>query len=306
MVLSLERQQKARQFVQEQARPLEQRLFAYHFESGSAEDVLEELAKFQNPDGGFGNALEPDVRVPDSSATATSMGLGILREVKATEANQLVKGAMRYLVGSYDSELESWIAVPEKAGTAPHAPWWDFDEYPPERWNGCVDYPRPLILGYMYEYGGLVQPDLRETVAKAVMSRLRSLPQKMQVDDVECYASLAGVKGAPREMREAIVAKLRDIIDRSVRRDPSQWGGCRFKPLSVIHSTDSPFAELLKDEIDLNLDYEIEHQREDGAWWPNSSWGERFPEASKKRDRECKGVRTVGTLVTLRNFGRLE
>jgi hypothetical protein len=304
--LTKEGQENAKQFICEQARPLEQRLFAYHFESGSAEDVLEELAEFQNADGGFGNALESDVRLPDSSAIATTVGLEILREVKATEANWLVKGAIRYLVESYDAELESWIAVPEKAVTAPHAPWWGFDEYPPERWNGCVDNPRPLILGYLFEYGGLVQPDLRETVAKAAMSRLPSLPEKMQADDVGCYAALAGMKAAPREMSEAIVTKLRNIIDQSVTRDPAQWGGYSFKPLKVITSPDSPFAESLKNEIELNLDYEMERQREDGCWAPNWSWGDAFPEAWKEAEKEWKGVLTVKTLVTLRNFGRLE
>ena len=46
-------------FLKGQARPLEQKLYAYHVEGGALTDVLGELARFQNSDGGFGHALVP-------------------------------------------------------------------------------------------------------------------------------------------------------------------------------------------------------------------------------------------------------
>ena len=36
--------------------------------------------RFQNDDGGFGRALEPDFRLPASSAIATAVGFQYLRE----------------------------------------------------------------------------------------------------------------------------------------------------------------------------------------------------------------------------------
>lgn len=55
------------QFISEIGRPLEQALCAHHFTEPCPEQVISELAKYQNEDGGFGHGLEPDFRLPASS-----------------------------------------------------------------------------------------------------------------------------------------------------------------------------------------------------------------------------------------------
>ena len=50
-----------REFLIRTARPLERALFYYRFENGPTEAILDALASFLNPDGGFGRALEPDL-----------------------------------------------------------------------------------------------------------------------------------------------------------------------------------------------------------------------------------------------------
>jgi hypothetical protein len=54
MLLSKTAQNRAISFIKTEARPLEQAFLAFCFESGSGTVVLEQLAEFQNPDGGFG------------------------------------------------------------------------------------------------------------------------------------------------------------------------------------------------------------------------------------------------------------
>ena len=66
--LSREAFNQAREFLKTQARPLDRALFEVRFEGASVEHVVDELAAFQNKDGGFGHALEPDLRTPTSSA----------------------------------------------------------------------------------------------------------------------------------------------------------------------------------------------------------------------------------------------
>ena len=56
--------ERAKSFIRSNARTLDRRFFEFHFESGPASAVMEELAKFQNADMGFGNALEADFRLP--------------------------------------------------------------------------------------------------------------------------------------------------------------------------------------------------------------------------------------------------
>lgn len=72
---------QARHFIKTQARPLDRALFEHRFEGAPAETVLSQLALFQNADGGFGRALEPDLRTPSSSALATGIGLRLLKEL---------------------------------------------------------------------------------------------------------------------------------------------------------------------------------------------------------------------------------
>ena len=95
---------RARQFLLTQARPLEKALFSLEFEDGTAAAVLSELARFQNPDGGFGRALEPDVRTPCSSALCTEIGLRILLELHTPPDHPMVGAAVKYVIDSLDPQ----------------------------------------------------------------------------------------------------------------------------------------------------------------------------------------------------------
>ncbi|HET6185944.1 MAG TPA: hypothetical protein VFE59_02975, partial [Trebonia sp.] len=53
-------------FMLNQARLLERRLFATCFLGQRAARVVDALRGYQNDDGGFGHALEPDKRCPAS------------------------------------------------------------------------------------------------------------------------------------------------------------------------------------------------------------------------------------------------
>ena len=72
---------QARSFVYKNARPLDLARWKYLFEGGSKEDVLTALAAYQNEDGGFGHALEPDCWNPDSSPIQTWVATEIIKEV---------------------------------------------------------------------------------------------------------------------------------------------------------------------------------------------------------------------------------
>ena len=71
----------ARRFLETEARALELARFRCSFEDAPAASVVEALAAYQNPDGGFGHGLEPDLRAPQSSVLCTSIALQILREL---------------------------------------------------------------------------------------------------------------------------------------------------------------------------------------------------------------------------------
>lgn len=306
MKLTQERQNKAKAFVYEHARPLERRLLSYYFREGTAGDVFAELARYQNSDGGFGHALEPDLRLPDSSAIATTVGLQILRELKAAEDHPLVQGAIRYLLNTYAAASEAWPIIPGNANTAPHAPWWKYDQDLSKRWGGFLANPRAEIAGYFCDYAGLVPKALLGGLTTAVVSHLDTLPDAMEMHDLMCYVRFAETRTLPEDARTKVLRKLRRAVDCVVAREPSDWGGYGLTPVAVAASPDSPFADVLAREIELNLDYEIECQQEDGSWAPAWSWGDAFPEAWQDARREWKGILTVKALRLFQSFGRLE
>ena len=48
------------EFIWRNARALERSIFEYRFSDGSPERILSIVRSYQNEDGGFGHALEPD------------------------------------------------------------------------------------------------------------------------------------------------------------------------------------------------------------------------------------------------------
>ena len=95
---------RARRFLETQARPLDRAMFEYRFEGSSAESVIAELAHFQNEDGGFGRALEPDLRTPSSSALATGIGLRTLEELQCPADHPMTRRAVQYLLSTFDHQ----------------------------------------------------------------------------------------------------------------------------------------------------------------------------------------------------------
>ena len=71
--------EQARQFILGNARLLDRKRFAFRFEGGSAKDVVAALRPYQNVDGGFGHALEPDLRCAASQPVPTELALEISR-----------------------------------------------------------------------------------------------------------------------------------------------------------------------------------------------------------------------------------
>jgi hypothetical protein len=87
---------RAAEFIWLSARLIDRRRFAWLFGDGSADAVVEALRPYRNPDGGFGNALEPDLRVPVSQPSPTALAFETLAELERLD-DPMVDGALTYL-----------------------------------------------------------------------------------------------------------------------------------------------------------------------------------------------------------------
>ncbi|MFE7174170.1 hypothetical protein [Streptomyces sp. NPDC057616] len=87
---------RAEHFVWLTARVLEQRLFAHHFLNGAADPVETALDAYRNEDGGYGHALDPNLRGPVSQPLHTGYALRVLDTIGRC-GGQRVERVCRYL-----------------------------------------------------------------------------------------------------------------------------------------------------------------------------------------------------------------
>jgi hypothetical protein len=190
---------RAADWLHREARPLERALFAHRFDDAPREAVLAELTRFQNSDGGFGHALEPDLRLDDSSVYHTTIALQVVRDLGVSASHRLAAGALLYLAGTYRPEVQAWPIIPPAADRVPRAPWWNYDA----DLTKSLGNPRPEITGYLLEYGtppaGLLD---------AVMAHFDAQPERMEMHDLQCYVRLAGCRALPDGVRATLQTRL--------------------------------------------------------------------------------------------------
>src|ERR1700691_6530020 len=83
-------------FAWSAARLVDRHRYSMLFACGRSEPVVEALRGYRNPDGGFGHALEPDLRGPSSQPAPTLYALEILNEARAADG-ELARGARSWI-----------------------------------------------------------------------------------------------------------------------------------------------------------------------------------------------------------------
>jgi hypothetical protein len=298
---------RAKTFLMTQARKLELSLFEFHFNGGkdSRAAVIEVLRGYQNPDGGFGRALEPDVRMQDSSVVATKFALQVLVDVQASDQEKLVQDGVAYLVHHYNQEKQVWPLVTGKVMDAPHAPWWDIEGLETE-FGSFRANPKAGILRCLLDCRELVPQGFLDDVLLSLMAHLETLPTEMEFFDAISFLQLLQSNRLGDEHRGRLLSKLRMTGRKIVNRNPGEWREFAVKPLWLAPSPSAPLAEILKDDVQRNLDFEIDNQDKDGSWPPSWSWGTSCPESWKKAEKEWKGILTLAMLRSLRDFRRID
>ena len=78
---------------------------------------------------------------------------------------------------------------------------------------------------------------------------------------------------APGPIAEKFLAGLRRGVQRLTCEGPDDWQSYGGRPLDFAAAPGSLLSEELRDSIQLQLDFEIGLQGDDGGWQPNWSWG---------------------------------
>jgi len=301
MKLSKEAFARAREFIQKIARPLDCNLFDYLFEEGSRGAVMEELSKFQNSDGGCGNALEPDFRLKASSPMATSVGLQYCRDIDATADEEIVSNAIQYLLTTYDHDHGFWPSTYLDVNNAPHAPWWHLEEVklpPEERWAN----PSAELAGYLHRYKSLVPSKFITVLNKRLLANIESSEYIDGLYNIMCWER--AYKEFPEPLQSMVSKKIRRTYKKNAPYTQADLGEIRIfwlapNPESILISHPGNVYYL--------LDLEIDNQADDGGWWPTWKWGQYedvWPIAEKdwagKITLDC--LRALTDLINLREY----
>ena len=295
---------RAAVFINETGRPLERTLFAFHFKHGSRDAVIAELAKYQNSDDGFASCLESDTRWCGSSPIGAMKALGILTDVGAPASDPHVKAVIKYLLANFDYKQGIWHALPKEANAAPHASWWEVNEDTGKCAIESPVFPTAALAGYLQNYTELLPPQFLERITQSSLNYLSTAPARMQMSNMESISVL--VRSLPPAQSADAILKLKKELATVVVLDPKQWSSYNVKPLTFIHSAQSPFFPEMRTIIDANLEYLISTQKSDGSWGLTWSWEERDHAAWKLAEREWLGVVTLENLRRLDAFHRIE
>jgi hypothetical protein len=280
----------AAQFLAANGRVLEKRCFERLFGDGGSAPVRDAIAAYRNDDGGFGHALEPDCRCPDSQPAAAELALRILDEADAWDA-ELVTGACDWLernaaVGGgstfVEAGVEGW----------PHAPWWV-----PEEGRPASLISTGLICGTLHERG-VTHPWLTQAT-EVMWARIDGLTEPGPYD---MFGVLRFLDCVPdRERAQRVFDRVGPLLlDRKlVELDPQAEGEVH-GPLEFAPRPGSLARQLFDAAtIDAHLDHLAASQLQDGGWMFN--WLQWSPAAAA----DWRGFLTVDALLMLRANDRL-
>lgn len=276
----------AERYLQLHGRLIDRLRFEALFRGGARERVLDVLRSYQNPDGGFGNALEPDLRGAGSQPEPVEVAFWILDELDAFDS-PMVPAACDYLAGVSAPDGGVPFVLPSVRDT-PHAPWWETPDEPP----GSL-VPTASIAGLLHKHG-ITHPWLA-TATDFCWSRIAAITETTPYEARAVVTFLELVSDRPRA--EAEFARLREAILATVSLDPATSGDAHF-PLDFAPEP-ARLPLFTQDVLDTHLDALLAAQSGDGGW--NGNWLMWTPLVA----HEWGGYVTVLRLRTLRAYGRL-
>jgi len=297
--------EQAVHYLQTYGRPLEQQLFQHEFYGASPQPALEALQAFQNLDGGFGRALEPDIRAQVSSAIATSQALGMLHRLGAPAQSAQVQGAIAYLISHFDAEVLVWPIVPPEIEAAPHAPWWAVASSA-ETFNGFKFNPRAEIVAHLIHYRLQVPQEFLTRVTGALLDDIDLDSQVISKDSFLCLRELAETDGLPAGWQPRLQDWLTGLLPGLVLNGQARWADYGLPPLEAAPRPDTPWSQALDPaELQVNLDELIERQLDDGSWPLTWSWDFIDAQAWAQAERDWKGLLIFNHLSSLKAYDRL-
>jgi len=282
--------EKGANFIWANARFLERAVFEYRFYGGPAERILKTLRAYQNEDGGFGHALEPDLRAPDSHPLFVEFGLRTLYECHLRDSEMAYK-VCDFLSQYADLQEGIPTLLPSARKYARAGHWHNPEAELPsfDRLTGLVGLANWQGIHHSWLEKAVEICTEKITTAKYTDAHtisiafclLESLPEGANTDDL--FAKLA-----------------KDLLEANYFWADTPVTGYGLTPLAVAPAPDSYCRRIFSDsQIEAHLD-ELESRQEDDGGWPIQ-----WEPPSEMARWEWRSHQTVNALSTLRAYGRI-
>ncbi|MEU6144727.1 hypothetical protein ABZ848_30775 [Streptomyces sp. NPDC047081] len=291
---------RAEHFVWLTARVLEQRLFAHHFLNGSADPVETALDAYRNEDGGYGHALEPDLRGPVSQPLHTGHALRVLDSIGRC-GGQRVERVCRYLTSVSTADGALPAISPSQRG------------YPAAPFIPIVDDPPSELLATGPVVGLLHRNEVWHAwLFRATDFCWEAIESLEKSHPYEIEAAVAFLDSAPdRPRAEAAADRLGRLVreHRLAALDPDDLtnypvaagyapGEHHFPHDYAKTPSSLARAWFTDDEMTRSLDHLAATQQEDGGW--PIRWRRWAPGTAL----EARPMVTIEALRALRAHGR--
>lgn len=280
--------QAAEQFVLANARLLDRHRLAVLLRLAPVAAVLDALRAYRNSDGGFGHALEPDIRDPASQPASTVQALQVLATVEALD-DPMVSDAAAWLATIAEPDGGVPFMLPT-AADHPHAPFLS-----PSIGSSFLTF---ALASALWEAGS-DEPWLTRA-SDWCWAELES-PDGLDAYGVKCALDFLDTVPDPTRAASAI-ERLRPHLgaDGSI---PVRGGvaGERLTPLELSERPGARSRALFTEgQIDADLDRLERGQQDDGGWtFDFLGW-------SAGQSVEWRGIVTLSALTTLGAHGRIE
>ena len=301
--------QKARNYIYCNARPLDFARWQYYFENSSKGAILKALSAYQNEDGAFGHALEPDMWNPNSSPMQTWTATEILWEIGFNDnTNPIIQGILRYLASGKDFEGRVWYNSGQCNNDYPHAPWWHTEGNSTRNSNYSTT---ACLAGFIIRFA-----DKGSEIYKLGCRIVKEAYDAYFGQDLLSDAMTAGCY--VRLWQYCEEAGTTDIIDLaalkkrlcaqvkySITQNTAKWETSYIcKPSQFFNTCDSIFYADNKDIADYECEYIVKSQLEDGSWAIPWGWNG-YPDEWAISKNWWKGNGVILNMLYLKGMGRL-
>ena len=262
----------SKKFILKNSRPLDMARWNYLFENGSKEEVISALKAYQNDDGGFANALEPDCWNINSTPLQTWVATQIIKEINLDDKNHpIIKGILDYLSSKDEFDGHRWHGLNTVVtnDNYPHAPWWSYRQKQESTYN-----PTASLIGFILKYAEK-DTDIYKSACELSKEAYDYFKDNFPLESMHesaCFVELYDY------IKECSILNLLDMkefkillqkqIKQVITYDTKIWNTDYIcKPSLFINSK----------SCDFEYQFILKTQNEDGSWGVTWEWND-YPE----------------------------